>query len=145
MNWRRKTAGLLQLLPDDLTLIQEVLQRTSQLHWMSTIQLLKFDVCSPLNNFPNYTALPRFPSMSQWQQTRVWRTRLSLSEHWGLETHWQWAYLPTVSVNVKMQVAVSTHTAATREQSAVVPAGKPRPPSACPCRWVCRVDDDCCA
>lgn len=70
------------------------------------------------------TAPSRFHLMSPWQRTHVWATSLSLSDHSALKTHWQWSYLQTASVNVKTPISVTTHTAAGREESAVVFAGK---------------------
>lgn len=72
---------------------------------------------------PNSTALSRLLSKSQWQHTHVWRTSLSPSDHWALRRHWQWAYLQTVSVNVRTRATATTHTAIERGESAVVFAG----------------------
>ncbi len=66
----------------------------------------------------------RFPSMSLWRQTRVWKTRISLSDHWALKIHWQWAYLQTVSATVTTLRTVPTHSAWTGEESYAAFASK---------------------
>ncbi len=66
----------------------------------------------------------RFPSMSLWRQTRVWKTRISLSDHWALKIHWQWAYLQTVSATVRTLRTAPTHSAWTGEESYAAFASK---------------------